>query len=585
MKKRYVIAIMLLVGLGGFALSFGRHPAAIVKHIEHFDCTALDEKNLILNAPDCNTSNGSIMGLQGSGTGNLVYTWYDADGKIVGNESDLRNVPAGVYKVKLTDDSKCPAATATYILHEYNPISIDNTNTVITSPTCNSVNGSITNVKVNNATKYQWVNVDASTVITTTVDLLNVGPGTYVLTASNAKGCSTYKQYTIAPGSYAPVMVTYHYTASDCKNSGTFSATFDMKPTDPLYTWTITDTLTNKIVFSGGLAYNPKDSARITVPGLPGDGPVYPFAKAGLFFPPGYTEPGLPPGTYKLTTMGGTCFTTLATFTIKQTVFYIDTSQVIIKPDTCGRGTGSVVGLIPVGGPPAINSKYSSDEGQGSFWTDSTGKLVGGLSYLAGVPSGWYTFVMINFDHCASAPLKFFVPRVFSNTSLPVVNDVKLCLPGKVILDVKNRDYKARYRLYDSAQNLIDTNNTGFFIRHVDVTTHFFVVSFNGLCESPPVKVTATVVNPGVNIPNAFTPNNDGINDYWGVTGLDQYPGTEVSVFDRSGQRVYYSLNYSTPFYGRINGRELSTGTYYYIIDTKKPGCTGGISGSVTILR
>jgi gliding motility-associated-like protein len=139
--------------------------------------------------------------------------------------------------------------------------------------------------------------------------------------------------------------------------------------------------------------------------------------------------------------------------------------------------------------------------------------------------------------------------------------------------------------LYDSALNVIDSNRTGFFLHQVNITSVFYVGAVDGICVSPLGKVTVTIVNPGVSIPNAFTPNNDGYNDSWGVTGLDQYPGTEVTVFDRSGQRVYYSLNYSTPFDGRINGRELSTGTYYYIIDTKKPGCTGGISGSVTIIR
>jgi gliding motility-associated-like protein len=83
--------------------------------------------------------------------------------------------------------------------------------------------------------------------------------------------------------------------------------------------------------------------------------------------------------------------------------------------------------------------------------------------------------------------------------------------------------------------------------------------------------------------PNAFSPNGDGINDSWQIKYLDRYPDATVEVFDRYGQRLYYSLNYTLPWDGTYNGKPLPIGTYYYVINPKSGRST--LSGAVTILK
>lgn len=85
--------------------------------------------------------------------------------------------------------------------------------------------------------------------------------------------------------------------------------------------------------------------------------------------------------------------------------------------------------------------------------------------------------------------------------------------------------------------------------------------------------------------PNAFSPNNDGINDLWNVKYLESYANASVKVFSRYGEIVYQSIKgYSKPWDGQFNGINLPVGTYYYIIDPKTKG-RKVISGAVTILR
>ena len=72
-----------------------------------------------------------------------------------------------------------------------------------------------------------------------------------------------------------------------------------------------------------------------------------------------------------------------------------------------------------------------------------------------------------------------------------------------------------------------------------------------------------------VKIPNAFSPNGDGINDEWKILNLETYPEGVLQVFNRHGQQVYYSRGYSRTWNGTFNGKPLPVGTYYYVIDLK----------------
>jgi gliding motility-associated-like protein len=70
------------------------------------------------------------------------------------------------------------------------------------------------------------------------------------------------------------------------------------------------------------------------------------------------------------------------------------------------------------------------------------------------------------------------------------------------------------------------------------------------------------------NIPNAFTPNGDGFNDRWKIAGLENYPGTEVNVYDRKGLPVFKEIITKKPMEwdGKLNGSTVPTGNYWYTI-------------------
>ncbi len=85
-------------------------------------------------------------------------------------------------------------------------------------------------------------------------------------------------------------------------------------------------------------------------------------------------------------------------------------------------------------------------------------------------------------------------------------------------------------------------------------------------------------------IPNAFTPNGDGINDTWKIPILESYSNCKVVVMDKKGQIIFESPpGYPQPWNGKSDGKPVPIGTYYYLIQYLND--TSPITGNLTLLR
>jgi gliding motility-associated-like protein/uncharacterized repeat protein (TIGR01451 family) len=86
----------------------------------------------------------------------------------------------------------------------------------------------------------------------------------------------------------------------------------------------------------------------------------------------------------------------------------------------------------------------------------------------------------------------------------------------------------------------------------------------------------------GLNIPNVFTPNGDGVNDTFEIVGLANYPDNTIDIFNRWGNSIYHKQGYLNDWTG--NG--LNEGTYFYVIQIKDAtGLSATYKGYITLLR
>lgn len=107
----------------------------------------------------------------------------------------------------------------------------------------------------------------------------------------------------------------------------------------------------------------------------------------------------------------------------------------------------------------------------------------------------------------------------------------------------------------------------------------------DGSCEAFGDEYMVTIGASELRIPNAFSPNGDGINDEWKVAyrSLTKF---ECWIFDRYGKEVCHLTSPDMGWDGKIGGREAKPGVYYYVIEaTGADGKKYKKSGDINILK
>lgn len=69
-------------------------------------------------------------------------------------------------------------------------------------------------------------------------------------------------------------------------------------------------------------------------------------------------------------------------------------------------------------------------------------------------------------------------------------------------------------------------------------------------------------VDCNVIVPNVVTPNGDGVNEYFKINGLERFPGSQVIIYNRWGNKLYSSDDYKNDWKPNV-----TSGTYFYLLN------------------
>ena len=524
LKVRLITDSTCYVQYGPFVLTNQSGPSLQTDHVTIGNAT-------------CGQNNGFIKGFTYSGaTGTSHIVWEDSIGKVVSNSIDLTGAGKGRYRLKFKDGSACDTITTPYYtIADAGTITIDTSNMSVKASSCRGTDGSITDITATSATSFSWLNVSTGATVGNNMDVFNLGTGIYRLHLANNLGC-TAETGPIKIGqsgflTLVPINVSMQ-EASCLQNNGSIDInSFSRDPSYYKFTWL--DSSSNAVI------------SNVTV------------------------ISSLAPGTYLLNaTDSNGCSETVYTGHILQTGKpAFDYSSVSIKSDTCNSGDGSIQDLRTMDSAPAgIIRTYSW------MWYDGQQLQVSTTpGNLYSLKQGNYYATITDQFNCTVTSNIFTVDDVEVTPGPPAANDLYIPRNTSATIAVVN-PRAGNYELLNDDQPgspPLASSQAGVFETPVVPADRSYYIRYTtGDCNSSLAKVNIKVFDSTIlYIPNAFTPNSDGVNDRLHVTVQGVVNRFTISIYNRWGSLVYQTNNPSDSWDGTLKGVPVPEGVFVFIVN------------------
>ncbi len=226
---------------------------------------------------------------------------------------------------------------------------------------------------------------------------------------------------------------------------------------------------------------------------------------------------------------------------------------------------------------------YVFDAGEGYvsyLWNDDPDQI--GRTFATG-EAGTYWVQVVNEDGLIGRDTVELVVNPLPEVDLG--DDTVLCPDESILLDAGDDGDIYNWSTGDVTQTVT--------VFGTDVPTEIWVEVFTneGCSASDTIFIDLCEIVIELNVPNVFTPNDDGFNDTWIIRDENgqelsvEFPNAVVEVFNRWGERVFVSQpGNPEPWDGRYRGRPLSMDSYHYVIRLND-GSKIEVTGTVTIVR
>lgn len=138
--------------------------------------------------------------------------------------------------------------------------------------------------------------------------------------------------------------------------------------------------------------------------------------------------------------------------------------------------------------------------------------------------------------------------------------DIAFCLDDfipPVSLSVPGMDHATYQWSTGAVSNSITVNDTGVY---------FVTVTLPPCSRTDTISIYREVCECHVGFPTAFSPNNDGLNDEFGVVIEPDCPVEEyiLSVYNRWGQRIFVGYSPDETWDGTFNDKQVDAGVYMF---------------------
>ncbi|HEY8404366.1 MAG TPA: choice-of-anchor L domain-containing protein [Flavobacteriales bacterium] len=189
----------------------------------------------------------------------------------------------------------------------------------------------------------------------------------------------------------------------------------------------------------------------------------------------------------------------------------------------------------------------------GEFFLWSTGETTQSIVVSSPVDS---TFYLVLDDGCNySADAEFTLNVLERETPLQMPDSIFYLCTGISSGPIISGGYYPLTIVYD--ETLLEVEGGTLFSNAPVGVTTVEVTDFCGNSDSFEVVINVC----DTTIPNIFTPNNDQHNPTFEIKGIQSFPNSSLTVYNRWGKVVYENHNYNNDW----SANEQEDGTYYYI--------------------
>jgi len=239
-----------------------------------------------------------------------------------------------------------------------------------------------------------------------------------------------------------------------------------------------------------------------------------------------------------------------------------DSVLIAVRPDPVFKVDPSTVNLC-LGDSVTL----TASGGDKFLWTPSNTLSNATAAMVSAFPST-YTNYKVTITETTCNNIDSVFAKVYVNlkptTKVSKTNDVN-CILGESKLNASGGvNYK-----WSPVTGLSDINIANPVASPAQTTIYYVKVTNENGCskdDSIEVKVLQGDAEKGYLIPTAFTPNNDGLNDCFGIKYWGNVTNLQFSIYNRWGKRIFYTTDVSKCWDGTFNGAKQPIGTFIYEI-------------------
>lgn len=234
---------------------------------------------------------------------------------------------------------------------------------------------------------------------------------------------------------------------------------------------------------------------------------------------------------------------------------------------------------------PDLNVRVENPNGYHTYvWTDENNDIISNSSSATFTKGGIYKVEATSYYGCSSTEKEIIVKE--SSLASIDINDIEVIddtVNNSISVNTSNLGLGAyEFQLLDLNSTIVRDYQDSPFFDNLESGVYTLKINDKNGCGSISFEVSL------LGFPKFFTPNADGVNDYWKIKGISSnfYKSGSIRILNRFGKLIYQFSIDDIGWDGTYNGNKLFSNDYWFIAELlDNRGIVRKRTGNFSLLR